>query len=83
MSAKTTVVACEYEAVHEILDDAAILKSEWTQTQTATFLKTLMENKPLRESLQKSQYRKYLQTFTGEQMIQTYNNALEGLWRLS
>ena len=82
MSTKTTVVACEYDAVHEILDDNAILKSDWTQVETATFLKTLIENEALRVSLQKTQYRKYLQTFTGEQMILTYTNTLEGAWRI-
>jgi glycosyltransferase involved in cell wall biosynthesis len=82
MSTKTTVVACDYDAVHEILDDNAILKSDWTQVETATFLKTLIENEALRGSLQKTQYRKYLQAFTGEQMILTYTNTLEGAWRI-
>lgn len=83
MSSKTTVVACEYKAVHEILDDAAILKSHWTLSQTAAYIKTLIEDESLRRNLQESQYKKYLQTFTGQQMISTYSNTLEGQWRLS
>lgn len=83
MSTKTTVVACEYKAVHEILDDAAILKSHWTLTQTAAYVKTLIDDKSLRRDIQESQHKKYLQTFTGKQMISTYTNTLEGFWRLS
>jgi len=83
MSTKTTVVACEYDAVHEILDDAAILKSVWTQTQTAAYLKALIEDQSMRRDLQKSQHEKYLQTFTGKQMISTYKHTIERIWRIS
>jgi len=83
MSTKTTVVACEYDAVYEILDDAAILKSDWTHTQTAAYLKALIEDLSMRRDLQKSQHEKYLQTFTGKQMISTYKNTVEGIWRIS
>ncbi len=83
MSTKTPVVAREYDAVHEILDEAAIIKSEWNTARAAAFIKTLLENKVLRENLQKSQHAKYLRSFTGTQMVNTYTNALEGSWRLS
>ncbi len=81
MSVKTAVVAHEYEALHEILDEEAIIKSEWDACHAAAFLKTLIEDNSSREELQKSQYQKYLQSFTGEQLVSTYTNTFERFWR--
>ena len=83
MSLKIPVIAFEYEAVKEILDPSAILKSDWSHAETATFLKTLIESKALRQDFQQNQHQKYLQTFTQEQMLNTYTQTIERNWRYS
>lgn len=83
MSLKTPVIAFEYEAVIEILDPSAVLNADWSNADIAMFLKTLIESPALREDFQQIQHRKYLQTFTQEQMLNTYTQTIERTWRVS
>ncbi len=83
MSLQTPVIAFEYEAVSEILDPSAVINTNWSNADIATFLKTLIESPALREDFQQKQHKKYLQTFTQEQMLNTYTQTIERTWRVS
>lgn len=74
---KTPVVALEYPAVQEILDDQAILSRDATTTEISTIISQLLSEEANRKKLQEAQYHRFQTCFTKEVMIESYNSIIK------
>lgn len=83
MAQQIPVLACEYEAVHEILDEDAIIQSDWNPSKAAKHIYNFLINNTKRNQLQKKQYKHFLNNFTSDIMVKKYITLLKNSWRFA
>jgi len=76
ISLRTPVLAREYNALSEIIDQEEIIKPDWDTSRTANFILRYLTNDNNRKRIQKKQYHRFQKIFMKEKMIETYINYL-------
>lgn len=74
---KTPVVALEYPAVQEILDEQAILSRDASAREISSIISQLLSEETNRKKLQEAQYHRFQTCFTKEVMIESYKSIIK------